>query len=39
MNDKFEIEFVEWLAELEREIEATKKSERITAEDLAIIVY
>ena len=37
-KEQFEREFNEWLEQLEREIEATRESERITAYDLAIIV-
>lgn len=39
VNDEFEKWWDEWLAEMEREIDCIHESERITAEDLAIIVY
>lgn len=38
-RERFDRDFDAWLEHMKREIEATRESERITAEDLQIIVY
>lgn len=37
-QEEFEREFAEWIAELEAEIESTRRSEMLTADDYAIVI-
>lgn len=37
-REQFEREFAEWIAELERQIESTRRSEILTAEDYGVVI-